>query len=239
MVFEYPKTIEYCIYKGFCMNIKLLAFLAVSASMVVVANNGEEAQQQVGETPELRKARLAFTDPNNIDLMKILPVVLARKEAEDERKKFAAALFAGRTADRLRQAQLSDTEFTRHATVFVNELLDFLAMLDMARTIIQESFEKSSLVNAADYVDAPPLLLALIDLEKAKQVAVLNTTLGNVGEFKKLLAQLSAVNEVLLSNLSPKAKSLVAPYMKALIATEVSFEPTAPEVSINEKTPSI
>ena len=227
------------------MKSKLLVLVAAlsNASMVSLfakpdVEPAAKRTEQPAETTEERKARLAFTDSDNINLMRLLAAFISKKEAEEERQKFAAALNAGRKADKLRQAvQLSDEEFTRQAQVLVNELLDFLAMLDMARTIIQESFQKSFLFDYNNYVNQKPLLLALIDAEKAQQEKMLLEALGNITEFRKLLDQLSAVNEVLLANLPVKAKLAIKDLMQAYIEAEKAAEIRA--ANINEKTPSI
>jgi len=219
--------------KSLCLALAALAPVALYCLPPQSSQNIEEPQAPVVEEQQAPKTEdpLRFKERDNRNLMILLEKFMTKKEAEHERSKFADALFAARKANILRTAEYTVEKFSAEADVLVGQLTDFLAMLDMARSIIEESFDRSSIVNYDAAQRQGALLLQLIGKEEQEQRRMLKDAQANAEEFRRLLDQLSAVNEVLVANLTGKFKKAIQPYMQERIAAEkAAAEQGAPRI---------
>lgn len=171
------------------------------------------------ETPQQRRQRLRFQAEQNRQTMNLFSLL-----AENEKAllKVVDALVVAHNADKLRammNAGVIDESLRADVVAKLPNFLEYFSM-DPAKELIRESLDLSNHVDMNEYKAAgvDPFLLAIFNIKKQQEKEQqLKQILADDVAFKKLLHQISALHEVLMMNLPPKAGKAIQPHYEARI----------------------
>jgi len=206
----------------------------------------ELAKAGVPEQKVSPTAYLKVQNPANKKLMSLLTLLVDR---QNDLMTLVEALVFTHNANELRKELLAVDEqlqstpsgsgsagdgkkatqfYTNHAdriTDIGSQMPKFLDRMSIVpQSFIEEALELSKLIDTEDYkkTGEKPFMLEVFGLNPNDQRDRLQKILEDPVELKKLLHQVSAVNEVLLASLQPSLKKAMGPHMKARLAKKSS-----------------
>jgi len=195
----------------------LLACASLTLAPVAFSLADVPAAKPEGQAPQAVDKR--YTEKKSKDALTLIGI-LSEYPDQPEFQSLVKGLKTLHKAHLLRTMEFEEAAFNEHARVIIEEMLDFLGFLSMARTVVEESLAKSAITNQADY-DATnrPMILDLIDKERKEQERNLRSLLQDMAAFRKMLDQVAAVKEVFEFNLTrnPKIRKAIQPHMKSFV----------------------
>jgi len=187
----------------------LLAALLSAAPVVVATPEGK---------PRGSKKHLRFERQENLKLMNMLRGALKTNQSRYVTM-LVGALAVAHKAEELRKAladgRIDDETFDAAAKTLVSEMLTFFEFLSAVEDLVEESLEKSTLVNLKEhYTGRKPFLMFSVNKQ---QEALVKATREMRRE---IILEVAAVLEVLKYNMGEKIGKEISTMVEARLAAE-------------------